>query len=239
MPVFRLPPEHIFPDPELARSDGLLAVGGDLHPARLLLGYHMGIFPWYSAGMPILWHSPDPRFVLFTDQLHVGRSLKKVVRKRRFELKLDSAFEQVIEACGATPRPGQRGTWITEEMKDAYVRLFRRGFAHSAEAWLDGELVGGLYGVSIGRMYFGESMFSWVNDASKVAFLGLVRQLEAWDYDLLDSQVYTDHLARFGAREIPRREYLKLLRERADLPGRRGRWRFDEAVLEALFTRGW
>jgi leucyl/phenylalanyl-tRNA--protein transferase len=222
VPVFSLPPEHLFPDPRLAREDGLLAVGGDLHPHRLLLAYSMGIFPWYSAGQPILWHSPDPRFVLEPSELRVQRSLKKVIRKRPFEIRLDSAFERVIDACQAAYRPGQRGTWITREMREGYVELHRQGFAHSAEAWLDGELVGGLYGVSLGKVYFGESMFTTVSDASKVVFVTLVQQLQRWGCELIDSQVYTAHVARFGGHEIPRAEYLARLAELTRAPGRRG-----------------
>ncbi|MCP4808956.1 MAG: leucyl/phenylalanyl-tRNA--protein transferase [Proteobacteria bacterium] len=233
MPVFSLPPEHVFPDPALAREDGLLAVGGDLHPHRLLLAYAMGIFPWYSDGQPILWHSPDPRFVLLPEEFRVQRSLRKVVKKRPFQLTLDTCFAKVIDKCSATHRPGQRGTWITREMRDAYLELHELGFAHSVEAWQDGELVGGLYGVSIGRVYFGESMFSAVSDASKVAFVHLVHQLVRWDFQLIDSQVYTRHLARFGAREMPRRLYLKRLEDGLAIQSRRGAWVFDKEVLEA------
>jgi len=209
-----------------------LAVGGDLEPARLLLAYSMGIFPWYSEGLPILWHSPDPRFVLFLDELRVPRSLKKVARKRPFTLKMDTAFEAVIEGCSKTPRPGQAGTWITEEMREGYHRLHELGFAHSVEAWDGEELVGGLYGVALGGMYFGESMFTRVSDASKLAFLALCHQLMAWNYDIVDSQVYTDHLARFGSRDIPRGDYLRLLNERILTRGRPGRWTFDPEIRE-------
>jgi len=234
MPVFQLPREPYFPDPELAQEDGLLAVGGDLSPRRLLTAYAMGIFPWYSEGLPILWHSPDPRFVLFADELRVGRSLRKRLRRQPYVLRMDTAFAEVIEACAAIPRPGQTGTWITDEMKAGYTRLHELGFAHSVEAWRDGELVGGLYGVALGRMYFGESMFARASDASKVAFVALVRQLAVWGFDAIDSQVYTDHLARFGAREIPRRDYLDLLGSRLRDPGERGHWVFDQAVLDGL-----
>ena len=227
MPVFSLPPEHVFPDPQLAREDGLLAVGGDLHPHRLLLAYAMGIFPWYSEGQPILWHSPDPRFVLVPGELRLQRSLKKVLRKHPFEIRMDTAFEQVIEGCAKARRPGQRGTWITRDMKEGYLELHRLGFAHSTEAWFEGQLVGGLYGVSLGSIYFGESMFARVDDASKVAFVVLVRQLSAWGFELVDSQVYTRHLARFGAREIPRRRYLSLLERGLKAPTRRGRWTLE------------
>ncbi len=227
LPVFSLPPEHLFPDPQLAREDGLLAVGGDLHPHRLLLAYSMGIFPWYSAGQPILWHSPDPRFVLEPQELKVQRSLRKVIRQRPFELRLDTAFEQVIDGCQGIHRPGQRGTWITSEMRDGYLELHRQGFAHSTEAWLDGQLVGGLYGVSMGQVYFGESMFTTVSDASKVAFVTLVHQLQRWGCRLIDSQVYTAHVARFGGHEIPRADYLERLSRLVLEPSRLGAWALD------------
>ena len=231
MPVFRIPEEHVFPHPSLAEPDGLLGVGGDLHPSRLLLGYANGIFPWYSDGQPILWFSPDPRFVLVPAEVKVPRSLAKVVRKQRFEIRLDTAFAQVIRACRAAPRPGQRGTWITDDMVVAYEELHKLGFAHSAEAWLDGELVGGLYGVALGRVFAGESMFHRVPDASKVAFVWLVRQLRDWGFQLLDSQVQTDHLTRFGAGHISRAAYLELLPELVAGGNRLGPWRFDSGWL--------
>lgn len=234
MPVFALPPEHVFPDPSLARPDGLLAVGGDLHPARVLLAYTLGIFPWYSEGQPILWHSPDPRFVVFADQFRVPRSLRKVIKRAPYELSLDRAFADVITACADAYRPDQSGTWITGEMGQAYTELHRLGFAHSVEAWRDGELVGGLYGVCVGHMFFGESMFARADDASKIAFVALFRQLERWGFDVLDSQVYTDHLARFGARDIPRDSYLDLLRERVRDPRPRRNWSFDPDCLAEL-----
>lgn len=234
MPVFSLPLEHVFPDPTLARDDGLLAVGGDLDPRRVLLAYAMGIFPWYSEGQPILWHSPDPRFVLPMAEFRVQRSLRKVLKKGLFEITLDTAFERVMRRCSTVPRAGQAGTWITDEMLDAYVALHRLGFAHSVEAWQDGALVGGLYGVSLGRVYFGESMFSDVSDASKVAFVTLVRQLVRWDFELVDSQVYTQHLSRFGAREIPRRDYLDQLGGLIAHPTRRGAWTLDPDLARGL-----
>jgi leucyl/phenylalanyl-tRNA---protein transferase len=212
----------------------LLAVGGDLDPRRVLLAYAHGIFPWYSEGQPILWHSPDPRFVLFPEKLKVPRSLKKVIRKGRFELTLDRAFPDVIAACAQTRRPGQRGTWITRDMDEAYVQLHEAGFAHSAEAWLDGKLVAGLYGVALGRVYYGESMYTSVADGSKVAFVALVHQLRAWGFGLIDSQVRTDHVTRFGGEDIPRHRYLSLLEELVAHPMRREPWRFDEEVLQRL-----
>ena len=212
----------------------MLAVGGDLDPRRVLLAYAHGIFPWYSEGQPILWHSPDPRFVLFPEKLKVPRSLKKVIRKGRFELTLDRAFPDVIAACAQTRRPGQRGTWITRDMDEAYVQLHEAGFAHSAEAWLDGKLVAGLYGVALGRVYYGESMYTSVADGSKVAFVALVHQLRAWGFGLIDSQVRTDHVTRFGGEDIPRHRYLSLLEELVAHPMRREPWRFDEEVLQRL-----
>lgn len=227
MPVFRIPEAHLFPHPSLAEPDGLLGVGGDLSPARLLLGYANGIFPWYSEGQPILWFSPDPRFVLLLDELEVPRSLAKVMRQRRFEIRMDTDFEGVIRACKAAKRPRQRGTWITREMQRAYLELHRLGYAHSVEAFLDGRLVGGLYGVALGRFFAGESMFAAEPDASKVAFVWLARQLAAWGFPLIDSQVHTEHLARFGARDLPREDYLARIAPLVREPGRVGPWSFD------------
>ena len=227
MPDYRIDRRHLFPDPELGNEHGLLGVGGDLDPDRLLLAYSMGIFPWYSADQPILWWSPDPRMVLLCDELRIPRSLGKVIRRGEYEVTFDRAFPRVIEACGEAPRPGQPGTWITPEMKVAYLRLHQRGFAHSVEAWRDGELVGGLYGVALGRLFAGESMFARAPDASKVAFVKTVVQLRRWGFPLVDSQVHTDHVARFGGREIPRREYLARMRPLVMQPGRPGPWTFD------------
>lgn len=227
MPVYRLPDTHVFPPPDHAEPTGLLAVGGDLHPRRLLLAYAHGIFPWYSEGEPVLWFSPDPRFVLEPPALRVGRSLRKRVRRGDFEVRLDTSFGAVIRSCREAGRPGQSGTWITDEMERAYCELHHMGFAHSAEAWLDGQLVGGLYGVAIGRTFAGESMFAHRSDASKVAFVWLVRQLAAWGYDLIDCQIETDHLARFGARGIPRESFLDRLDDGLHQPLAPGPWRFD------------
>lgn len=239
MPVFSLPIEHVFPDPNLARDDGLLAVGGDLDPRRLLLAYAKGIFPWYSDGQPILWHSPDPRFVLPMEELHIGRSLRKRIRQRPYRLSLDTAFEQVMQACGRVPRPGQAGTWITQEMLRGYSALHQAGFAHSVEVWdAQDRLVGGLYGVSLGRVYFGESMFALAPDASKIGFVGLLSQLAQWGFELVDSQVYTDHLARFGAREVSRIRYLEMLDAHLQAPTNRGQWRFDPELLERFWAQG-
>jgi leucyl/phenylalanyl-tRNA--protein transferase len=212
MPVYLLGDEILFPPVDHAEN-GLLAVGGDLSPERLLAAYSQGIFPWYSDGEPILWHSPDPRFVLTTESFRVPRRLERTRRNDpRLRLSLDEAFDDVIGACSKAPRPGQGGTWITEEMKAAYAELHRLGFAHSAEAWRGGELVGGLYGVSLGGVFFGESMFARAGDASKIAFAALVEQLARWKIDLIDCQVETSHLARFGAQSVPRARYLEALR---------------------------
>ena len=227
MPVFKLDERLEFPPPDLA-DDGLLAVGGDLSPERLVLAYSRGIFPWYEEGLPILWHSPDPRMVLEADQLRVPTSLRKTMRKQPYRLTLDTAFPAVIEACAQAPRPGQDGTWITSEMQDAYIRLFRLGLAHSAEAWRGDELVGGLYGVSLGAIFFGESMFARAPDASKVTFVTLVSDLRRRGIELIDCQVYTDHLARFGAVEWPRERYLRALAKCLRRPTSRGRWRYEE-----------
>jgi leucyl/phenylalanyl-tRNA---protein transferase len=219
-----------FPPPSLADPSGLLAAGGDLEPDRLLLAYRSGIFPWYSRG-PILWWSPDPRYVLFSAELTVGRSLAKRIRQQRYRITLDRSFEAVVDACARVPRPGQRGTWITPEMRRAYLHLHELGHAHSVEAWEDDRLVGGLYGVAVGRLYAGESMFAHAPDASKVAFVHLVRQLTIWGFPLVDCQVHTEHLERFGARAIPRDEYLQRCRSLADEPGRDGPWAFDSGFV--------
>jgi leucyl/phenylalanyl-tRNA--protein transferase len=227
MPVYLLGEEILFPPVDHAEN-GLLAVGGDLSPERLVAAYSQGIFPWYSEGEPILWHSPDPRFVLTMGSFRVPRRLARARRTASgLRLSLDEAFEDVIDACARAPRPGQRGTWITDEMKAAYAELHRLGFAHSAEAWSGGDLIGGVYGVSLGGVFFGESMFARAADASKLAFVALVEQLARWKIDLIDSQVETPHLARFGARPVPRARYLELLRRELSKPTRRGRWSFE------------
>ncbi len=225
--IFRLDRRLVFPSPELADENGLLAVGGDLRPERLVLAYAQGIFPWYNEDTPILWHSPDPRTVLRAAEIQVGRSLGKAIRRGTYTVRLDTAFRAVVEACAGAPRPGQDGTWIMPEMIDAYTELHRRGVAHSAEAWLDGQLAGGLYGVSLGAAFFGESMFALAPDASKVAFVTLVRQLSRWGIDLVDCQVHTDHLARFGAVEWSRPRFLAALAEAMAAPTRLGPWRLS------------
>jgi leucyl/phenylalanyl-tRNA--protein transferase len=212
------------------RPNGLLAAGGDLSPQRLLAAYRRGIFPWYSAGEPILWWSPDPRTVLLPAELHIGRSLRKTLRKRPYEVRADTAFAEVVARC-ADPRPGQAGTWITEEMKQAYIGLHVLGLAHSVESWHDGELVGGLYGVALGRVFFGESMFARASDASKVAFVHLVRQLVAWDFGLIDCQMRTDLLASFGARDMPRTQFTRRVAELVNYPDLPGPWTLASAAL--------
>lgn len=213
-----LEPHEPFPPVELALRDpnGLLAAGGDLSTPRLLDAYAKGIFPWFNSDDPLLWWSPDPRMVLYLRELHVSRSLRRTLRAQRFRVTMDMAFEEVMAGC-AEPRAGQDGTWITAEMTEAYTRLAALGYAHSVEAWAGGELAGGLYGVAIGRMFFGESMFARRTDASKVAFVALVRQLERWGFELIDCQMATGHLASLGAREIPRSGFLadvrRLVRE--------------------------
>jgi len=212
-------PTAPFPDPALAETEpnGLLAVGGDLSPQRLRSAYRLGIFPWYGAGQPILWWSPDPRLVLFPDRLRISRSLRKTLRRGAFTVSLDRDFGAVIRACAA-PRADAGGTWIVPAMARAYERLHVLGLAHSAEAWRGGELAGGLYGVAMGRVFFGESMFSRASDASKVALAYLARCLSAWGYALIDCQVYTPHLASLGAVEMPRAEFQRRLAEAIDQP---------------------
>jgi leucyl/phenylalanyl-tRNA--protein transferase len=213
-----------FPSPETADEQGIVCAGGNLSPGLLLSAYRRGIFPWFSEREPILWWSPDPRFVLFTEELHVSGTMIKLLRKRSFDLALDRDFAAVIRACSSSPRPGQDGTWITEGMIEAYIELHRLGYAHSVEARRGDELVGGLYGVALGSMFFGESMFSRVDDASKAAFIPFVWRLREEGFTLVDSQVYTDHLAGLGAREIPRSEYLRLLADRLAATTRKGDW---------------
>lgn len=223
MPVYRLPDQIAFPPVEHAVKSGLLAVGGDLSPERLLAAYREGIFPWYSEGEPLLWWSPDPRFVLFPEELRVSRSMRQFLKKGSFRITFDHAFRAVIAAC-RTPRPGQDGTWITEEMEEAYVTLHDLGYAHSVEAWQDRTLVGGLYGVSLGRAFFGESMFSIHANASKATLITLVSRLKEFHFDLIDCQVETPHLGRLGARLIPRREFGTLLKKSLRHETLRGNW---------------
>lgn len=211
MPVFTLSSRLSFPPPHLAIKEGLLAVGGDLSVERLLLAYRSGIFPWYSKDEPILWWSPDPRLVLYPEELRVSKSLRKVIKRNLFTITFDQAFDSVIRECAEAIRSYGEGTWITREMKSAYCEFHRHGYAHSVEAWQDEKLAGGLYGISIGRAFFGESMFTRVSNASKVAFVTLVENLKRLGYDFIDCQVRTDHLVRFGAREVPRKVFLEEL----------------------------
>jgi len=218
-------PRQEFPSVSKAMTDpdGLLAVGGCLSNKRLLNAYRLGIFPWYSPGEPILWWSPNPRLVLFPDQLKVSRSLAKTLRQKTFTFTVDQAFNQVIEAC-AKPRSYSKETWISEDMQAAYSRLHKAGFAHSAEAWLNGELVGGLYGVAIGQVFFGESMFHTCTDASKVVFVSLVDQLKLWGYQIIDCQVHSEHLASFGATNCERSKFINLLKDYCDEPANSSAW---------------
>jgi len=220
-----------FPEVEraLAEPNGLLAAGADLSLPRLLEAYRNGIFPWFSHDQPILWWSPDPRMVLFPAELKISRSLARTLRSTRFEVRADTAFDAVIEGC-RQPRRGESGTWITEEMAEAYGTLHRAGFAHSVETWLDGKLVGGLYGVALGRAFFGESMFARVSDASKVALVALARQLQHWGFGVIDCQMNTAHLASLGAREIPRAEFTRRLRELVHYAPVPVPWRLESTI---------
>jgi leucyl/phenylalanyl-tRNA--protein transferase len=222
-------------DRALTEPDGLLAAGGNLSPRRLLRAYRLGIFPWYSPGQPILWWSPDPRLVLFPETVKVSRSLRKTLRKGLFTVTADTAFASVIAACAA-PRGEDPGTWITPEMNRAYIRLHQLGHAHSIETWHEDKLVGGLYGVAVGRVFYGESMFSIVSDASKVALAALAAQLWRWQFTLIDCQVHTEHLTRMGAVEIPRATFLQLLERYCILPGQDGFWRLDDDLFTDLLT---
>lgn len=212
MSLFALDKELLFPPVNLAEPDGLLAIGGDLSPERLLIAYRNGIFPWYE-GEHILWWSPDPRFVLFPDELKFSKSMKPLLNKNVFEFTTNKAFKQVIHHCKETIRPGQQGTWITDEVEKAFCKMHELGFAHSAEAWTNDELVGGLYGIKIGKVFFGESMFSNESNASRFAFIKYVQQLKKEGIELIDCQVYTEYLESFGARMIDRKEFIKLIKQ--------------------------
>jgi len=221
-----------FPPARLAAPDGILAVGGDLHPKRLLAAYAQGIFPWYAEGSPILWHCPHPRFVLEPPLLHVPKSLKKHLARPPFQFRVDTCFEDVIRACAQVPRAGQDGTWLTQEMQEAYIRLHHLGVAHSVEAFWGEALVGGLYGVCLGRVFFGESMFATLPNASKLAFVFFVQALERLGIALIDCQQKTPHLERFGASFWPRERFLSRLRELLQAPTLQGCWtRLPECLL--------
>lgn len=223
-------PPSAFPDPRAAlrEPDGLLAAGGDLSPARLLYAYRHGIFPWYSAGQPILWWCPNPRAVLYPEAVHISRSLRKALRQRDYDVTLDHAFPDVMRAC-ATARPNQpdAGTWITDEMQAAYIELHRLGHAHSIEVWMNERLVGGLYGVAVGGIFFGESMFSHRTNASKIALVWLAKQLQAWNFQLIDCQIASAHLQSLGSVSIARDEFLGLLDKHAASDGHVGTWQID------------
>lgn len=224
MPVFLLSDDIVFPPPRLASKEGLLAVGGDLNQKRLLLAYQMGIFPWFSSNEPIMWWSPDPRLVLFPQAVRISRTLKKTIRKQMFRITMDAAFVQVINMCAQVRRQNDQGTWIVDEMIEAYCKLHELGFAHSVEAWHQGELAGGLYGVSLGGVFFGESMFTLVSNASNVALVRLAEYLASRAFDMIDCQITTEHLQRFGAREMPRVRFLATLERSLRKPTLKGRW---------------
>ena len=230
-----LGPHDPFPslDRALTSPNGLLAAGADLSPQRLLSAYTQGIFPWFGEDDPVLWWSPDPRMVLYTSELHVSRSLRKTIRSGRMRVTMDTGFAEIVAGCAA-PRPGQDGTWITDEMRAAYVRLHELGHAHSVEAWADTELVGGLYGVAVGRVFFGESMFARMADASKIALVALVKQIERWGFPFVDCQMSTGHLASLGAREISRAAFLRHVRPLVRRPTLPAPWRFDADLLGTI-----
>lgn len=225
MPVFLLSDKTSFPPPHLATKEGLLAIGGDLSQERLLLAYRMGIFPWYSEGEPILWWSPDPRLILYPDEFKVPKTLKKIIKKNMFQVTMDTAFDQVVDTCAQIRIEKNEGTWIVREMIEAYCQLHKSGLAHSVEAWHQGQLAGGLYGVSLGKCFFGESMFTRISNASNVAFINLVAFLKMLAFDMIDCQISTEHLKRFGAREIPRAVFLKQLNTSLEAATHKGPWK--------------
>jgi len=227
MPVFQLTDKIIFPPPEMAEENGLLAIGGDLSPERLLLAYSNGIFPWYSEGEPILWWSPSPRLVIFPDEFKMPKRLSRLMRQKTFSVTMDSAFRQVITSCANVDQRREKGTWITQDMVEAYCLLHELGFAHSVECWQNKKLVGGLYGVSLGGIFFGESMFSSAPNSSKIALASLVKKLLEKDFDLIDCQMKTEHLIQFGAREIPGPEFEKLLAKSMSSSIQTGKWHID------------
>ena len=224
MPVFALPKEIIFPDPNLAEKDGLLAIGGDLSPERLIEAYANGIFPWYSEGEPLLWWSPDPRMILFPDKFKISKSLGQSIRNKKNEVFFDRDFKAVIENCAITDRNGEKGTWITPDMQKAYINLHKAGFAHSVETYKDDKLIGGLYGISLGKAFFGESMFHTETDASKIALYSLVTRMKDWGFHFIDVQQETNHLKSLGAETVPRKKFLGLLVEALKFPMVKGKW---------------
>ncbi len=238
MAVFLLSRDAAFPPPYLAQSNGLLAVGGDLSVERLISAYRNGIFPWYMEGEPILWWSPDPRLVLFPKRLHVSRRLKRILKKGAFHVTWDTAFRAVITECARCRLERGTKTWIDQNMIDAYCRLHERGLAHSVEVWREGVLCGGLYGVALGRCFFGESMFSRVSDASKVALVSLVDRLLQWSFSMIDCQTPTAHLVRMGAEHLPRSLFLELLGNALRLPWLAGKWTQDPEEAEKGMLHG-
>ncbi|HDZ05204.1 hypothetical protein LCGC14_0082710 [marine sediment metagenome] len=210
--MYFLTDELVFPPVDDANVEGLLAVGGDLSPERLLLAYQSGIFPWFDNDSIILWWSPDPRMILYPNEIKISKSMRKVIRDNKFKLTVNTCFKEVLEYCSSVPREGQDGTWITEEMKNAYIELHNRGIAKSYEVWEKDKLVGGLYGVDLGHIFCGESMFSLTSNASKFAFIKLAQELQAKEYNIIDCQLHTDHLESLGAKEISRKEFVKFLK---------------------------
>ncbi|MCR9289006.1 MAG: leucyl/phenylalanyl-tRNA--protein transferase [Bacteroidetes bacterium] len=229
MPVYYLNDEYIaFPNPELTSEEGILAVGGDYTPDWILLAYQHGIFPWSNPNDPILWWCPDPRFVLFPEELKVSKSMRPFFNQRKFEVTFDTCFEEVMRNCMEFSRRGQKGTWISEPMIQGYLEVHNLGFAHSVEVWKEDELVGGLYGIALGNVFFGESMFSKASNASKFGFIKLVRFLQKNDFQLIDCQQETKHLASLGARSIPRKRFLQTLKDNDLMKTLRGKWKYEE-----------
>ena len=233
MPIYELSDEVVFPDPREAMEDGLLAYGGDLSAERLVAAYSNGIFPWYDEYSPdIMWWSPRPRLILYPEKFKLSKSLRQKINRQTFDVRLDTAFDQVIDACSKAPRDGQDGTWITEEMKQAYVNLHQLGFAHSVECWQGDKLVGGLYGISLGGAFFGESMFHWVSDASKVAFYSLCKLAKALNFDFVDCQMHTDHLVSLGAEEVSQNQFLDMLAQSNKVNTYQGNWRDYQNLIK-------
>jgi leucyl/phenylalanyl-tRNA--protein transferase len=224
MTVFHLSDKLVFPPAEMAEKNGLLAIGGDLSPERLLLAYRNGIFPWYSEGDPILWWSPSPRLVIYPDELKIPARLSRLLRQKKFTVSMDNDFQEVITACATIGARIKKGTWITDDMIEAYSELYTMGYAHSVECWQGEELAGGLYGIALGGVFFGESMFSRKPNTSKIALVALVQKLQEWDFDLIDCQMRTSHLVQFGAREISGREFQDVLAISMKRPTKSGKW---------------
>jgi len=221
-------PEIIFPNPEEAEDDGLVAVGGNLSTEFLIAAYSQGVFPWFNEGEPVLWWSPNPRMVLFPGEFKCSKSLQQTIRSNKFEVSIDKVFRDVINSCSLVKREGQSGSWITDGMKKAYIELHNQGIAHSIETWQQGKLTGGLYGISLGKAFFGESMFHLVNDASKIALFYLVQLMLRWKFDFIDVQQSTNHLRSLGARDIKREHFLKILRDTLEHPTKKGKWNIDD-----------